>query len=193
MPDKKLRSRDRRAGILARAEEIERLHKAVHETFANRHKREGGIEAWERAAAAFRQRSASFDGEMARVRSAAAMEADPALRDFVLTFLELDPMFFRSGYMKEVMLDQLKPARLSPDERVRVRAIVVDAARSRGQREFRRYCRLAGRLRDATLADTLAPMLEDRSGRVRSRARMMLDFVAPEVTPDADAEDDRDA
>ena len=80
MPDKKLRSRDRRAGILARAEEIDRLHKAVHETFANRHKREGGIEAWERAAAAFRQRSASFDGEMARVRSTAAMEADPALR-----------------------------------------------------------------------------------------------------------------
>ena len=193
MPDKKLRSRDRRAGILARAEEIDRLHKAVDETFANRHKGEGGIEAWERAAAAFRQRSASFDGEMARVRSAAAMEADPALRDFVLTFLELDPMFFRSGYMKEVMLDQLKPARLSPDERVRVRAIVVDAARNRGQREFRRYCRLAGRLRDATLADTLAPMLEDRSGRVRSRARMMLDFVAPGVTPDADAGDDRDA
>ena len=193
MPDKKLRSRDRRAGILARAEEIDRLHKAVHETFANRHKSEGGIEAWERAAAAFRQRSASFDGEMARVRSAAEMETDPALRDFVLTFLELDPMFFRSGYMKEVMLDQLKPARLSPDERVRVRAIVVDAARNRGQREFRRYCRLAGRLRDATLADTLAPMLEDRSGRVRSRARMMLDFVAPGVTPAADAGDDRDA
>ena len=60
-----------------------------------------------------------------------------------MTFLEFDPYYYRSGYMKSKLLVRLKHLDLSPKETVRLRNVVCRAVLSpRPKCEFRDYARL---------------------------------------------------
>lgn len=60
-----------------------------------------------------------------------------------LLFLEVDPWFFRSGYLKERVIRHLKGAQLSDGDKGRLRNIIFAVAIGRNRREWRDYCRLA--------------------------------------------------
>lgn len=61
--------------------------------------------------------------------------SNDTLREFATDFLEYDPMFFRSGYFKELLLDKLKRIGLRDSEKNRLRAVLIDAIKQRGHRE----------------------------------------------------------
>lgn len=166
-----------RSSILARAGELARLHREVHRTFASRHESPRAMQAWRDAAAAFRVRGDPFETERIRLRRPKEVAGDAKLRDFAITFLELDPMYFGSGYFKEEIVRRLKWEFLTPGERERLRAVALDAARHRGQREFRHYCRLARRVADPGLVAELEKIAEDTDGAARNRARKMLAVI----------------
>lgn len=100
--------------------------------------------------------------------------SDKELIEFAVCFLEIDPVFFRSGYLKQVLLTRLKRSDLREPAKRRLRSVLVDAVNRRGSREFRYYCRLAAQIADEGLVEQLRLTVkgEDRS-RVR-RAQMML-------------------
>jgi hypothetical protein len=100
----------------------------------------------------------------------------PELVNFAVEFLELDPLFFRSGYLKETFLDQLKVAPLTEADKTRLREVLIDAVLRRGRREFRRYCRLAVVLQSAELLEKVRELAQSSEHDVRSRARLMLSY-----------------
>ncbi|BCM91315.1 hypothetical protein IAD21_03185 [Abditibacteriota bacterium] len=63
-----------------------------------------------------------------------------------LTFLEADPYFFRSGYLKEKVLRAIKRAPLNGRDEVRVQMIILRALEGRYKREFKFYARLIPRI-----------------------------------------------
>ena len=151
--------------------EIARLHARVHETHRGRDK-----EAWRRAAAEFRAYRSPIDGLIDRTYSE-DLRDDPELVRFAIDFLECDPHFFRSGYIKEHLLDKLKTVSLTEAQADRIRDVLVDAVVRRGQREFRRYCRLAVVLRSDELMSRLAELADGGDPTVVSRARLMLGYL----------------
>ncbi len=78
---------------------------------------------------------------------------DPQTVSVAIRYLEADPWYFRSGYVKEEILDRLKHADLSPDQRRRLAALVVRSITSGAGRVFKHYARLAPHLRIDSLAD----------------------------------------
>ena len=63
--------------------------------------------------------------------------------EMAVRFLEADPLFFRSGYIKAELLRILHRVQLSDNQQDRLRAVILDRIRSGARREFRQYCRLA--------------------------------------------------
>jgi hypothetical protein len=70
-------------------------------------------------------------------------EGDPTSIENSIRFLEADPWFFRSGYIKADIIRKLRRAPLSPVQIARLRRVILSRIAGRDTREFRWYCRLA--------------------------------------------------
>ena len=69
--------------------------------------------------------------------------AGPCDVSMVVSFLEADPVFFRSGYVGESILRKLRRHPLTEPVKERLRRVVLDAVRRRHRRAFRRFSSLA--------------------------------------------------
>src|SRR5438045_538714 len=102
--------------------------------------------AWEKAVEIFHAavRAAyppGFWEDVARLRA-----GDPAGLETAVAFLEQDPWFFGSGYVKADLLRYLKRFDLPPPYDDRLRRVILAAVDRPLRREFRHYCRLARKL-----------------------------------------------
>ena len=75
--------------------------------------------------------------------------------EFVITFLEADLYFDRSGYVKEKIIRYIKPPMLTPQHVARLQAVVLAIVDKRDGREFRDYCRLARKVDSPELREQL--------------------------------------
>jgi hypothetical protein len=80
---------------------------------------------------------------------------DPEAIESAVTFLELNPLFHRSGYIKADLLRHLKRAQLSEDQKRRLRKVVIARVQGPDSREFRHYARIAPVITDASLRNAL--------------------------------------
>jgi hypothetical protein len=158
--------------IRVTAADINRLHARIHETCRHRGRDSA---SWEQATADFHRYVSPIDALVQRCYAEEFADA-PELVNFAVEFLELDPLFFRSGYLKETLLDQLKVAPLTEADKTRLREVLIDAVLRRGRREFRRYCRLAVVLQNAELLEKVRELAQSSEHDVRSRARLMLSY-----------------
>ncbi len=78
-----------------------------------------------------------LDNEISGLKS-----GDASSIEMAVTFLEVDAMFFRSGYIKEELLTRLKNADLTSSQVQRLSAAILNVVDDRDCREFRRYCQL---------------------------------------------------
>ena len=128
--------------------ELNRLKQLVNETSEFRDTPEG-IARWKKAVAHWYEFSGFghpedkfyiFENDCF-LASLSAGESDA--KECAVTFLELDPYYFRSGYMKSKLLVRLKHLKLSTSEKERLRKIVVNAIVSPMPKcEFKYYARL---------------------------------------------------
>lgn len=100
---------------------------------------------------------------------------NPAGVGSVAKFLEADPWFFRSGYLKADLIKLLNRVEIPPVYADRLRKVIINVVEKRDRREFRSYCRLAKRLDNPKLREELAKRLEDKDPSVRRRARWVLE------------------
>ena len=159
--------------IDSEAKEIDRLHQRIHITYEARNK---DLRAWKEACSAFHSYVSAIDPLIERVYEASELN-DDELIEFSVTFLELNPMFFRSGYIKEEMLRKLKRSVLSEKQSERLRAILIDAVNNRGTREFRRYCRLLPKMSSPKLIAALEDANKFGEGARKHRAAVMLGYA----------------
>jgi hypothetical protein len=110
--------------IVSNAEEISRLHSAVHRTHDHRNDSKEAQQEWTRAAAEIRSRyeglafPGGYEGALQRI-----IEGDGFAMEAALCFLELRPFFFRSGYMFKDILRKCRKAPLSTSQSNRLQEV----------------------------------------------------------------------
>ena len=148
----------------------------VHRTVVDRDRDERSRRAWENACDAFHSQASKLDSYFERAWSEERY-TDSDVLEFVVCFLEADPWFFRSGYLKQIFLTRLKRSDLNEPLKKRLRNVLVDAVQRRGTREFRHYCRLAVMLADQELLSQLEAARSDADSARAHRAKMMLETI----------------
>lgn len=134
-------------------------------------------EAWEEAAREFHAAvAAAYPADFAETLDL-ARAGDAQALDRLLDFLEADPMFFRSGYVKAQVARIAKTAILTPRQLQRVERIVLNLVDRRASQEFRHYCRLAFRVDSAALRAALREKSEVVDLKVARRAAWMLAYL----------------
>jgi hypothetical protein len=94
-----------------------------------------------------------------------------------LLFLEVDPWYFRSGYLKEKLIDSLKQAPITEDDRARIQGIIVSAAAGRNRREFKRFCRLATRVTSCQFEHQIEQLAKERDPESSGKFGYLLRYL----------------
>lgn len=95
-----------------------------------------------------------------------------------IVFLEEDPMFFRSGYLKADLLKILSRVELKHSQMTRLRKIALAIVDKKDCREFRWYCRLACKVQSPELKNELQQRMNSVDSDVQRRAHWMLTQIA---------------
>jgi hypothetical protein len=165
-PDANLKER---AAIAREAKDI------LGETVRLRWRSEEAWELWSQAAQRFHQAidtayPPGFWDDFERLS-----KGDVTALESAVAFLEADPWFFRSGYIKGYLIRYINRIELPPGYADRLRRMVLSATEGRQWREFRAYCRLARKLDSPELRAELTRLLDHPDPAVRRRARWALD------------------
>jgi len=124
----------------------------------------------------------SFRAACARVYPDALRQVDEGAKHAseidtadMLDFLEADPIFFRSGYMKQKLLTELKRRTLDQHEVERLQAIILSVVQKNDhRREFLRYCRAAANVDDEWFRNELSVLERSDESHVSQRANWVL-------------------
>lgn len=92
-------------------------------------------------------------------------------------FLEADPWFFRSGYVKADLLHCIKRMDLSEDYRSRLQQVVLHAVLGRDRRELRSYRSLAAKIASADFCEALRDLTNHQDADVRRRAAWVMEIL----------------
>lgn len=103
---------------------------------------------------------------------------DAAGLETVIRFLEADPYFFRSGYIKAWLIRGIKPSMLKPADIKRLQNVVLSLIDRRDDRDFRAFCKLARKVDSPKLREQLAQRINQGNFDVRRRARWVLEALA---------------
>jgi len=165
----------------ARAREVVDAHKAVDDAFRSVRRRsdpkDPATAKWlasvERLNTALTKAyPAHFWSDLAELRA-----GNPRHIETALSFLDADPLFFRSGYTKAQVLSAIKRLPLAKADKTRLRTIVLSRIATRGGREFRHYCRLARHLGGAGFRASVATLAASDDPSIARRARWVLSAI----------------
>jgi hypothetical protein len=130
---------------------------------------------WVKAITAFQAAYARVYPEVLRQIDRGTKRAAELDTADMLDFLEADPIFDRSGYMKEKLLTELKRRRLDHNEARRLQEIILDIIRKgEYRREFLRYCRAAANVDDDQFRLELVELERSNDPRISQRANWVL-------------------
>jgi hypothetical protein len=117
--------------------ELQRLHKRIHESVKHRDESEEKRLEWSLACEEFHTRidSLAFPGGFSGVYERITA-GDPTTIDAALSFLEIRPFFFRSGYMWKDILRKCKRAPMSVEQAERFATILAKYRHWRQNRDL---------------------------------------------------------
>ena len=138
------------SNFTARVSELNRLHKSLHELSDLRWRTQKAedIVRWENAVRAWKAYSGfgedtKFYFFESRDFLSALASGDADAKEAAIKFLESDPYYYRSGYIKSKLLVRLKNIKLSASEVKRLQKVICNAIVSRQPKcEFIHYARL---------------------------------------------------
>jgi hypothetical protein len=114
-----------------------------------------------------------FDEDFEKLKSHTDLKA----LETAIAFLEADPFFFRSGYIKEKLLRYVRGYQLMPEHIARLQNAILNVVDSHYYREFREYRKLAHRIDDANLRLQLQIRTANEDGDIRNRAHWIFDWL----------------
>ena len=135
----------------AKVAELNRLHKLVHESSRLRLRtgKAEDITCWENSVRAWKEFSGFGYPETKfyffenQTFLAALSAGDADAKESAIKFLEFDPYYYRSGYIKSKLLVRLKNIKLSASEVRRLQKVICNAIVSQQPKsEFKYYARL---------------------------------------------------
>jgi hypothetical protein len=131
--------------------------------------------AWKEAAERFHASydHLAFPGGLTRALSLLPKN-DPTTIETAVRFLEADPWFFRSGYIKADLILHLRRAPLSEDQRTRLQSVILARIQGEHRREFRWYCRMARVVSSPSFERAVAELAESSAEFISRHARWVL-------------------
>ena len=175
--------------ILENAEKLRELHENVKRTFAAMPR---GIikgphhlrsKEWKQACDKFHLSWPlwAFPGGISNLRKLKNPDDHAIIEDAIL-FLEADPIFFRSGYIKKEILRALKKSHLTNKESERLQTVIIIMVDKCNREEFRDYCKLARVIGTSTLKEKLRDRLSNQDNNIQKRAKWVLEAIANKPT-----------
>jgi hypothetical protein len=161
------------------AQALRALHNEIEVTFAARDRDEEHYELWAQACQRFRSSfdrlafPGGLDQELSSLKRGDAQAIEMAVR-----YLESNPWYFRSGYIKEELLQRLKRVALTENQRERLRVVIIERINKGSGREFRRYCRLAKDLMNSALKAKVKQAMTSNDVNVSRRAGWVMNSLS---------------
>ncbi len=161
--------------------DVERIenahHKSIQSTFTSRHKGPKARKAWQDATSAWHAQvhptERLWKPEFYQnLRQSCRQSIDEAI-----LYLEVDPWYFRSGYLKERLIRGLKAAELTDRDCQHLRNIIWNVADGKNRREFRDYCSLACVVGDSTLVRLLEEVSPEKNKAARGKFGYLLHYL----------------
>lgn len=177
------RRRTSRDSDLTEAAALVRATQArIHETAAHRDT-PLGLERWHAALhendqAMRRLYPGDFWQDLNRIRT-----GDPVAVESAIRFLEADPLAFGTGYAKETILRRLRHVALSPKQKARLGAVILDHVDRHDRRESRGYYLLAATIDTEVLRSGLFERLRSRQSSKARRALWALEAMGVSLEP----------
>lgn len=169
---------ERARAVGAAMREIKRTFQAMRDSGAGRRDDTSpSVAAWKAAIATFHAAFGRAFPPGFRDAYEAMRAGDPTAAEAAIAFLEADPLFFRSGYMKTKLIAALGRVALDAGRVERLRQVILNLVDRRDDREFRRYCRMAVRYDAPHLREALRARLVLDDPHVRRRAGWVLDAL----------------
>jgi hypothetical protein len=122
------------------------LHQKINDTVTKRDKSQAAYKEWKQACRIWHNTTSATDHLWLDETRKKIRSGDRETIDDVMLFLEVDPWYFRSGYLKERLIEDLKRAPLNEHNEERIRHIIINVTKGRDRREFRYFCKLAARV-----------------------------------------------
>jgi hypothetical protein len=160
------------------AKKLCELHDMVHTTYRRMREGQDAKGEWHEACRRFHEDydQLAFPGGITEGMRRLG-EHEPGAIESAIVFLEVDPFFFRSGYIKEDLLKRLRWVSLDEDQKQRMRQVILARIRDpKNRREFRRYCNLAPFVADAEFEKEIAGVAAS-SGAKPKRAQWVLEHL----------------
>jgi len=166
--------------------ELVRLDAALSDAFKLRQASRSKWAEWTSAAERFR----SYESPVFELWSDEArigiLQGKCAWRESAMSYVELSPRFFRSGYLRDRLCHLLKQCELSPRERSEIRKNLLDTlVRRPSVGRFRYDCQLAARWADDEFAARVLELSKRKDGWIRGRAQRMLSAIEQRFAADA--------
>jgi len=161
------------------ADQVFHLHQEIHRTFQNRcsGKRKDYFE-WKTACENYHSHRSELDklwsDEFAdKIR----LGNREAINELIL-FLEVDPFYFRSGYLKERLLRLIKNAPRTKSDNRRLRGVIWNRASGPNRREFRSYCQLAKRITTQDFRHQVFTASRTKHASAKGKFSFLLNYLA---------------
>lgn len=153
------------------------IHAAFKEVVNRNDESDPRTTRWLEAIKAFGAACSRVYPEDLRLVEQGALPASEVDTADILDFLEADPVFFGSGYMKEELLGTLKKRSFQQHEVQRLQAIILNVVRKADRREFRRYCRVAATVDGERFREELRTLEVADDPDIRRRSGWVLDAL----------------
>ncbi len=165
---------------LERAERVNFANELLHKAYKLYGRRAGKDKEriiWEHAASVFHKAcTEAYPPQFFEAMQELKLGNDKGLETAV-QFLEDDPWFFGSGYIKADLLKYICRMNVSPDFAMRLQNVVINAIELRDRREFRHYCRLARTIETIAFKDQVDTLCTAANESVRRRARWVQKYI----------------
>jgi hypothetical protein len=159
--------------ILDNAQTITKMSEDIDRTFKAK---DTNPKAWDNATRLFHDNydRLAFPGGLEHGLSLLKNQ-DPTTIATAISYLEADPYFFRSGYIKENILRLLKKVTLSKKQIAELQEILIDAITNNNRREYQEYCKLARIIADEPFRHQIQDIIQQSDdATIRQRAQQML-------------------
>lgn len=177
-----------RRETIAEVERIENAHhKAIHSTYVCRGQGPKAWKAWEDATSAWHAQRYPTDKLWDDEFLAGLRTSDRQTIEEAILYLEVDPWYFRAGYLKERLIRGLKAANLTERDRMRLRNVIWNVASGKNRREYRNYCSLAKVVGDADLISILEDVSPERDQESKGKFGYLLRHLKQNNKPSEQA------
>jgi hypothetical protein len=170
--------------VIAEVERIENAHhKRIQSTSAIRSQGQKERRAWEEAISAWHVQKYPTDKLWSDEFLADLRASKRSAIDETLLYLEVDPWYFRSGYLKARLIRGLKAVNFTERDRRRLWNVVWNVAAGKNRREFRDYCSLAAVFGDVNWIESLEAVSPERDMAANGKFGYLLEFLRKHMKP----------